>query len=464
MVSHATGVTPERPRPLAFIFVTPSHIEAQPAAADRVGFRRLLGTAGFGRLLASRFGAQWGDGAFQAGLGGAVLFNPERAATPLAIAGGLAVLLLPYSVVGPFTGALLDRWDRRRILIVANLLRGVPIVLVALAVGVGVAGPPLYVGALAVTGLSRFVLAGLSAALPHVAPPQQLIQANALAATLGSAVTVLGGVCAIGLRSLIGADNTGSAWVTASAVLGSVVAAVTAIGFRRGQLGPDQTDVPAVAAVTHGLRDGLVAAARVPSVAAGLTALLAHRLAFGVASLVALLLYRNSFASHGLLRAGLSGVCELLVAGAAGLLLAALLSPPLVARFGRQPTVRGALVLAGLAVLVLGVPMKMSTILAAAFVLSTAGQVVKLSLDATVQADVSDGARGRVFALYDAVFNVGYLVAIGIAATVVPADGRDADLLLVPAGIYLTAALLHALIASAPAPRPGDVSTPSEPE
>ena len=58
---------------------------------------------------------------FQAALGGAVLFNPERQADPLAVAAGLAVLLLPYSIVGPFAGALLDRWDRRRVLIVANL-------------------------------------------------------------------------------------------------------------------------------------------------------------------------------------------------------------------------------------------------------------------------------------------------------------------------------------------------------
>jgi MFS family permease len=177
-----------------------------------------------------------------------------------------------------------------------------------------------------------------------------------------------------------------------------------------------------------------------------LTALLAHRLSFGVVTLVALLLYRNSFASHGLLRAGLSGVCELLIAGAAGLLLAALLTSPLVARFGRQRTVRGALMMAALAVLAFGLPETMSTTLAAAFALSTAGQVVKLSLDATVQADVPDDARGRVFALYDTVFNVGYVLAVAVAATVVPADGRDSGLLLVPAVIYLTAVLAHVLI------------------
>ncbi|MBW0009953.1 MAG: MFS transporter, partial [Pseudonocardiales bacterium] len=218
--------------------MTLSRIVTPPGVTGRLRVRRLLGTRGFGRLLASRFATQWGDGVFQAGLGGAVLFNPERQAAPMAVAAGLAVLLLPYSLVGPFAGALLDRWDRRRILVMANLMRVVPIVLVALAVGVGVAGAPLYLGALLVTGLSRFVVAGMSAGLPHVAPPGRLVRANALATTVGSAMTVLGGMCAIGLRALIGPGNTGSAWMTSTAVLGSLVAAAIATGFRRGQLGP----------------------------------------------------------------------------------------------------------------------------------------------------------------------------------------------------------------------------------
>jgi MFS family permease len=437
------------------MLVTLAPIIAPARVTDRIGLRRLLATPGFSRLLASRFAAQWGDGVFQAGLGAAVLFNPERGATPMVIAAGLAVLLLPYSMVGPFAGALLDRWDRRRVLIVANLLRGVPILLVALAVGAGVTGPPLYLGALLVTGLSRFVLAGLSAGLPHVASPQHLVQANALAATVGSGMTVIGGVSAIGLRGLIGSGDTESSWVTAGAVLGSLVAAVIATGFRRGQLGPDHASVPIPPAVATGLRDGLVAVSRVPSVAAGLTALLAHRLSFGIASLVALLLYRNSFTSHGLLRAGLTGIGELLAAGAAGLLLAGLLSPMVIARFGRRRTVRGALVLAGSAILTLGLPMMMPTILAAAFVLATAGQVVKLSLDATVQADICDDARGRVFALYDTVFNMGYVLAIALAATVVPPNGFAPALLLLSAATYLVAALLHTVLDRSQSLAPG---------
>jgi len=50
-------------------------------------------------------------------------------------------------------------------------------------------------------------------------------------------------------------------------------------------------------------------------------------------------------------------------------------------------------------------------VLAAAFVLPLAGQAIKLCLDAEVQTRIADHVRGRVFALYDTVFNVSYVVA-----------------------------------------------------
>jgi MFS family permease len=436
--------------PVASAVVSPPPVET----ARQQGWR-LLGVAGFRRLLASRFAAQWGDGVFQAGLGGAVLFNPERQADPAAIALGLAVLLLPYSLVGPFAGALLDRWDRRWVLVVANLLRGALIVLVAVAVATGTASALLYAGALLVTGTSRFVLAGLSASLPHVVARRHLVGANALAATLGGAVAAVGAGCAIALRAVVGSGDSGSAWVTASAVLGSLVAALVAASFGWGsgrrRLGPDEYDEPPEAVVTlvavlRGLRDGLRAAARVPSVAAGMLALAAHRLSFGVATLVTLLLYRHSFSSSGFLEAGLAGVGQLLAAGAAGLLLAAVITPLLVARFGRRRTVRGALVAGAVVTAGLGLPMLMSTMLAAAFGLAAAGQVIKLSLDAVVQRDIGDEVRGRVFALYDTVFNVGYVLAVALAATAVAPDGRSPGLLVLVTVGYLLAALAHAAL------------------
>lgn len=404
---------------------------------DRIGARRLLGFAGFRRLLGSRFAAQWGDGLFQAGLAGAVLFNPEREADPLAIAAGFAALLLPYSVVGPFAGALLDRWDRRRVLLAANLLRAVLIVVTAVAVIAGGSGSALFALALVVVGVSRFVGSGLSASLPHVVPVRNLVEANALATTLGAVIAVIGAGCAVGLRAVFGDDDLGSGLTTSVAVAGSVAAAVFAARFPRGALGPDEVDEPAqtLVAVARGLLDGGRAAVRTPTVLAGFVALLAHRAAFGVALLLTVLLMRFRF------EAGLGGLGQVAGLFGLGILVAGLTTARIVAAFGRRRTMGAAMALGAVAMVGLGLPMTMVTILAAALVISFAGQVVKLCVDAAVQRDIGDEVRGRVFALYDTLFNVAQVVSLALAALVVAPDGASPGLVLAAGAVYLVGLL-----------------------
>ena len=82
-----------------------------------------LWTSGFRGLLATRLTSQCGDGMFQAGVAWLVLLSPDAQRTPAAFVGVLALLLLPFSVIGPFAGVVLDRWRRRQILYVGQLLR-----------------------------------------------------------------------------------------------------------------------------------------------------------------------------------------------------------------------------------------------------------------------------------------------------------------------------------------------------
>jgi MFS family permease len=395
-----------------------------------------------------RFAAQWGDGMFQAALGGAVLFNPEREADPIAVAIGLAVLFLPYSIIGPFAGALLDRWDRRRVLWAANLVRAVLTVVVAVLVATGVAGAPLYLGALAVTGVTRFVLAGLSASLPHVVEEKHLVEANVVAATAGAAIAAIGGACAIALRGVFGADNPGSATITVIASLGAVAAALVAVGFRPGVLGPDErTEAKrAIVAVARGLVDGARATARVPSASASFAALVAHRLAFGVSTLLMLLLFRHGFTRHGVLLTGMGGIGEMVAVAAAGLGAAAVATPWLVHKVGRSGAIRIALVIAGLTSLVLAMHIRMEAALIGAFLLTGCGQIVKLCADSAVQSEVDDDTRGRVFALYDAVFNIGYVVAVAAAALLSPPTGRSPLLLVLAAACYFVGLGGHELL------------------
>jgi hypothetical protein len=77
----------------------------------------------------------------------------------------------------------------------------------------------------------------------------------------------------------------------------------------------------------------------------------------------------------------------------------------------------------------LSTPFIEALVFGTAFALGFAGQAAKVSVDATVQADVNDMHRGLVFALYDVLFNVAFVAATALAAVVLPGDGRSVFLL-----------------------------------
>ena len=128
-------------------------------------WRSVRRLAEFWRLLELRTASQFGDGLFQAGLAGGLLFNPERAAGPWEVAAAFAVLYLPYSALGPFAGALLDRWDRRFVPIGANFGRLVVVLCIGALLASGASDLPILLAALIVNDFTRFVSSGLSAAL-----------------------------------------------------------------------------------------------------------------------------------------------------------------------------------------------------------------------------------------------------------------------------------------------------------
>src|SRR5215467_13681306 len=137
---------------------------------SRGHLRALSRLSGFRRLLAVRLTSQFGDGLFQAALAVSVLFNPAEQTSPVKIAAGFAVLLVPFSVLGPYVGVFLDRWRRRSIIYLANVARAGLAVPAALLMATGGPGWLFFACALLIAAVNRFFLAGMSASLPHTVP------------------------------------------------------------------------------------------------------------------------------------------------------------------------------------------------------------------------------------------------------------------------------------------------------
>src|SRR5487761_2158325 len=118
------------------------------------------------RIFLLRWIGQGVDGLFQSALASFVLFSPERQASALGAALAFAVVLLPYSLVGPFVGTVLDRVSRQRAVFGSNILRAVDLLVIAFLVFHGRTGVELTVAVLIAFGINRLILAGLSAGLP----------------------------------------------------------------------------------------------------------------------------------------------------------------------------------------------------------------------------------------------------------------------------------------------------------
>jgi hypothetical protein len=414
----------------------------------------------FWRLLQVRTASQFGDGLFQATLAGALLFNPDRAADPMAIARAFAVLFLPYSLLGPFAGALMDRWDRRWVLVGANLSRLAMIAGIGTILAVRAGDMPLLLGALFANGFSRFVASGLSASLPHVVPREQVVTMNSVATASGAIAAFLGANFMLVPRWFVGAGDKGASVIIFMTAIPVSIALLLSLRFGPRVLGPDDTQAAihgsAVHAVISGWLDGARTVVRYPTVAATLSALAAHRMVVGINSLLILVLaHHTKDPAVG----GLGIALLVLAASGLGSFVATVLTPPSVRRWGRYAAANGALAAAAMIQLA-GAGLLLPVMVACSFFLGVTGQMVKLCVDSAMQIDVDDALRGHVFAVQDAVFWVAFIVSITVSATLIPEDGRAPAFVLFGSVIYLIGLVVHSVIGRRGQPATADSQRP----
>ncbi|MGH3332242.1 MAG: MFS transporter, partial [Nocardioidaceae bacterium] len=349
----------------------------------------------FRRLFAVRISSQFSDGIFQVALASYVIFSPERQPSPIGIAGALATVLLPFSVLGPFVGVFLDRWSRRQILAASNFLRVGLVLLLALGFAADLHGPVLFLLILACLSVNRFLLAGLSASLPHVVYRDDLVTANAVTPTSGTLAVILGlgvGTAGKSLWDALGVDGDVAVLVTAAVLYG--VAGALALRIPRNLLGPDYDPArPAVREAARHVALGLVEGVRHllthRKASFGLAAIGAHRFFYGISTVMLILLYRNYFYA-GDMDAAFGGIAIAILVSGAGFVSAAFVTPVVTERIGLRPWILILLGTAAFTQLVPGAFFTEPALLIASFFLGLASQGIKICVDTMVQEGVDD--------------------------------------------------------------------------
>ncbi|MEO8106459.1 MAG: MFS transporter [Actinomycetes bacterium] len=385
--------------------------------------RALAERPAFRTLLRVRLVGQFSDGLLQAGLIGVVLFAPERAASPGRIALGFAVLLLPFCLVAPLAGVVLDRWSRVRVLALANVTRALLLAVTALAAATTSAEAVVFGCALVAIGINRLVLAALGASLPRTVSADLLISGNALAPTLGTAATVIGAASGLALRGWLDPFATAAPFVAAA--IGYVAAALATRSFTTHQLGPVArlqdlpNQVPSVfQAAWADVRSGALHIAQSRQARRALVVMGGNRVLFGCFTVWTVLLIRfHLSATKADENHALAALGAVALSLGLGLIGAALWAPPLLRRHGPRRAAAVALAVAAVGTALPLLSLRPGALFLAWVFIGAGAQILKITVDTVLQRALGDDVRGRVFIAYDIVFNVAFVVGVVAVAT-----------------------------------------------
>lgn len=415
--------------------------------------RKLLKSGLFRRLFATRLIGQFGDGVFQVALAAFVVFSPQKEATAGDVAKAFALLLLPFTVIGPFAGVFLDRWRRRQVLVYANLLRAGIVLIVAAQVLAGHSGVLFYVSALAVLSCNRFILAGLSAALPQAVDNEQLVVANAVSPTAGTIAATLGGSVGVVVRALVGSHDGADALILVVCAIVYTAAGLVGRTMPRDSLGPDERpDTSAwseLKIVARGLGEGLEHLRERKPAAAALAAITANRFCYGLTTIMVLLLFRNTFNDPNDTNAGLRGFGTAVAVSGIGFFAAAFATPIILRHLGFSAWITVCMIGSGVTLAASVVWWRVVPLLIGALVQGFLAQGQKICTDTTVQRNIEDSYRGRVFSLYDMLFNGAFVAAAAVAAATLPASGKSVALLYATSAAYVLAGIAYAFFRAA---------------
>ena len=378
------------------------------------GFTLFRTNRDFTLLMGAQFAAQVGDGLVQTALAKYVAFGNQKgfdlegAANPQELLRIALYIFVPYTIISPFLGVVIDRWDRRRLLMLANGLRALLLLVVAFigveAMNDDFGEAPLFLAFLLTLSSTRVVLATKAAALPATLDEQGLVEGNAVS-QLGGALLQLGGAAvALLAASIIEVEPI----VIAGALIYLAGAAVPLM-MRKADEGRRVVSSlgKEVARVLGNIASGFREVARTPQAGASITTYFWLRFLWSFSLVGIGFIARELLADDDLMVAAFTGGAAA-IGAALGFVLAANLT-----RRVAQPAVIvvGASFVAGAAVAVLGAFESTLTLPILTFFLGLGFFLGKISLDTLVQQALGDDFRGRAFSLYDIAYNVAWVLA-----------------------------------------------------
>lgn len=169
---------------------------AQEATAATVppppsGFFALMRNRNYALLWASQGVSQLGDRFHWVAIS---LWVYAVTRSALAVSYAIIALMVGPAVVGLFAGALVDRWNRKRTMVVSDLIRGALVALIPWLMTKSLL--LVYLDLFLVSCASTFFRPAMLASIPRIVPKSELMPANSFLATVDTGTEVIGPLAA----------------------------------------------------------------------------------------------------------------------------------------------------------------------------------------------------------------------------------------------------------------------------
>ena len=166
-----------------------------------VGFVRMFRNRNFSLFWFGQIVSQFGDQLNQMALVALIYMLGTGRASGIAFSKLMFVSGLPALLVGPIAGVYVDRWNRRKILIASDVLRGVLVLSIPFLSG---SMSSVYGVMFLVFAINRFFLSAKSASIPDIVEKEMLLAANSMSVSAGIVVMMVGSGIGGMIVSLVG--------------------------------------------------------------------------------------------------------------------------------------------------------------------------------------------------------------------------------------------------------------------
>jgi MFS transporter, DHA3 family, macrolide efflux protein len=330
------------------------------------------------------------------------------------------VMLAPVLLFAPFTGAWVDRWNLRRVLIVSDTLRAVMVALIPVLYMASRHTFSMYALVFGLFACNVFFLPAKSAITPEIVPRSQLLLANAWLAVAGIVATAVG---ALGGGWIVDHMGWGPAlWINSVTYLVSVMA-LAIIVYRPTHHHAAAEGISGSAYLAQ-VREGWMLVRSNPGVQVALIALAAVWVGGGF-----LHVSGNQHIQLAAQKPGMERVGVLL----AVLGLGSGISTWWVNHQGKKlppgAVLGWGLVLVGLSLMTFAVSSRFVVFASAAFFVGLGAGPAFTLAETMLQQHTESRTRGRVFSARDFLMRLVFLIGVSLAGSITPALGTRAALL-----------------------------------